>query len=95
MEIKNREIRQVTGVGGQGQWRARPDLPTDVERKGQLQRILHRAWGFYVWGRTGGEKWAKNQEWNPMSKWLDKPSVECFFFLSHTCPACSTSDITF
>lgn len=41
---------------------AEPDLPTDVE-KGQLVEDTHRAWGFCRGGgRTGGEKWAKNQE---------------------------------
>lgn len=53
MEIKNREIRQVTDVGGQGQWRARPDLPTDVE-KGQLVEDTPQGLGLFagcVWGR--------------------------------------------
>ena len=57
MEVKNREIRQVTGVRGQGQWRARPDLPTDVE-KGQLVEDTPQGLGLFAgcvcWGRGGG-----------------------------------------
>ena len=61
MEIKNREIRQVTGVGGWGQWRARPDLPTDVE-KGQLVEDTPQGLGLFAGCVCGvGEKWAKNQ----------------------------------